>query len=120
GLSRQTVDIQDNYNVEFEEIECTRNTLPSETPPSTPNFCGTGTPEQGGWTITYNRISNHDLGTSQITRWTRKKYTRDCNEPAPSETAILIQDTCLGGFGTRIYADFITTFNCRSQYFDTG
>lgn len=118
GLSRYNVDTQDNYNVEFEELICTRNTPPNGTPSGT-LFCGTGTPEAGNWTETYRRVSINDLGTFEEVRWSRKVYTRSCIDVAPSETAILIQDNCLGIFGNRKYADLVTTFNCKYIPFNT-
>jgi len=118
GIARQNVDTQDNYNVEFEEIECVQNEAPNGSITGS-IFCETGTPEEGNWTMVYQRISHSDLGTRIVTRWSRKIYTRSCEEPSPSETAILIQDNCFGILGYRKYADLVTTYNCKYTPFDT-
>lgn len=118
GIPRQNVDTQDNYNVEYEEIECVQNEAPNGAITGS-IFCATGTPEEGNWTMFYQRIANSELGTRIETKWIRKIYTRSCTDPSPSETAILIQDNCFGSSGNRKYADLVTTFNCKSTLFDT-
>lgn len=120
GLARYNVKTYDDYNLVFESLECNRFTPITQPSPTSPNFCGTGTPEAGNWVKVNERSGSSPLGSSQFTRWMRKVYTRSCTAPAPSDTAILIQDTCLGSFGNRKYADKVNTFNCRYTYFEAG
>lgn len=120
GLLRNNVKTYDDYNLVFEELNCTRFAPINQSLPNTDNFCGAGTVISGNWTKVNETTRYSDLGTQQDTRWLRKIYTRNCSSPAPTETSILIQDTCFGGFGNRKYADKVNTFNCNYSYVDTG